>query len=171
VIATIRRVLEQVDLPPVELRLELRVLRAGPANVISPQPGPSPPLPPELLSRLQQVLRYETYRVVAEAGVTSREGETVEYQLGEQYRVKFDLGDVVGDKRIRVAGFQVFEESSPTAAKGRRLEPVELFNADLNLWLERPFTLVLTRDETRQEALLVAVICHRVEAGNADSGH
>ena len=37
----------------------------------------------------------------------------------------------------------------------------ELFHATLNLWIDRPFSLVLAQSESRQEALVVAISARR----------
>jgi hypothetical protein len=55
-------------------------------------------------------------------------------------------------------GFRILKQN-PNPNKGRRLEPEELFQGTLNLWMDRPFTLVLTQDKARHEALMVAISC------------
>jgi len=166
---TIHRVallLEAFDHAPEDVRLEIQVIRAGPKHdAVSP---PSPPgrledagLPPELVSRLRGLLRYEDYQVVAHAGVSSKEGEDVTYDLGPAYSVSFRLGTVLAERRLRLQDFKITSKAPATTNKARQLEPQDLFHATLNLWRERPFALVISQNEERQEALMVTISWHR----------
>lgn len=150
--------LREFDRPPAGVRLELRVVKAGPPPVISPPVADRDELPADLLAKLQALLRYDSYEVLAHAAVTSKEGEAVDYSLGPDYSVSFKLGSLHSGRKLRMEDFRIVERLS--SEKGRGVEPKELFQADLNVWLDRPFTLVLTRDEQRKEALLVALIGH-----------
>lgn len=156
--------LERFDSPPEELRFQIQVLKAGPKrrSVISPpqSTGPEIEISAELVERLRGLLRYEDYRVLAEAGMTSQEGEQVVYSLGDGYDVSFRLGSVLGGQRLKLEGFRIREKTQSTS-KGPQLPPKELFHATLNLWLDKPFTLVLAQDEARKEALMIAISCHR----------
>lgn len=166
VVSKVAAVLADFDQPLRDVRLDIKIVRAGPKtrSVVSP-PVPVTgedyvaTLPPEQLAKLQKLLRYEEYRVLAEAGVTSRESESVTYTLGDDYDVSFKLGAVVGDRKIRLEGFRV-EKRIASTNKARQLKPKELYHATFNLWLDRPFMLVLTQDESRQEALLIAISAH-----------
>ena len=62
---------------------------------------------------------------------------------------------------MKLEGFRIVKQVENPTNKGRRLEPRELFHATLNLWIDRPFNLVLAQDESRQEALMVAISCRR----------
>ncbi len=167
VMAEVIPLLEILDRPPRDLRLEIHVIRAGSRQQGSDSAsgqvtGSSRTLveagvAQELVERLRALLRYEDYEVVAQAGVSSREGEDVTYALDPTYNVSFQLGRVMADLRLRLEGFQIVKKFPNPANKGRQLEPRELFHATLNLWQDRPVALVLTRDEDRQEALLVAI--------------
>lgn len=164
VIQKVAVALERFDSPPEALRFQIQVLEAGPErrSVISPpqNPGPAIEISPELLEKLRSLLRYEDYRVLAEAGMTSQEGEQVVYSLGDEYDVSFRLGSVLGGQRLKLEGFRIREKTRSTS-KGPQLPPKELFHATLNLWLDKPFTLVLAQDESRKEALMIAISCHR----------
>ncbi|MEM7587147.1 MAG: secretin N-terminal domain-containing protein [Acidobacteriota bacterium] len=167
VIQRVRQLLAQFDRPPQDLRFDIQIVRAGPKRQ-----GISPPQPESeeveselseaLAARLREVLRYDDYRVLAEAGVTSREGEEVTYSLGQSYSVSFRPGTVMAGQRVKLEGFRILKQLQ-NPAKGRRLEPEELFHATLNLWLDRPFNVVIAQDESRQEALMVAISCRREE--------
>lgn len=159
--------LESLDNPPRSLRFDIQVIRAGieppptQHSVISPaqlQP-PEADLPEELIERLRNFLRYEDFRILARAGVSSKEGEEVTYSLGDEYEVSFRLGNVLAEQRLKLESFRIREKIPQSANKGRRLEPRDLFHATLNVWLDRPFTLVLAQDGLRQEALMVAISC------------
>ena len=169
-ITRIARLLAGFDHPPENLRFDIHIVRAGPKRS-----GISPPLPedakdaielPEpLASQLRQVLRYDDYRVLAAAGVSSKEGEDVTYSLGQTYSVSFRAGTVMAGRRVKLEGFRILKHTN-RSNKGRQLEPRELFHATLNLWIGRPLSLVLAQDESRQEALMVAISCHRESGGS-----
>jgi len=166
VVAKIIPVLEALDHPPWDLRFDIRVLRAGPKrNLVSPaEPSAAlseAELPEELVARLRGLLRYDDYHLLASAGVTSKEGEEVTYSLGQSYNVSFRLGSVMAGQRLRLEGFRISKKVRNPANKGRWLEPRELFYATLNLWMDRPFTLVLAQDDSSREALMVAITCRR----------
>ncbi len=168
-LARLTRVLAEFDHPPEELRFDIRIVRAGPKrNVVSPPASEdASPLPEELAGRLRELLRYDDYRVLAEAGVTSQEGEDVTYDLGQTYSVSFRPGTVMAGQRVKLEGFRIVKKVKGPSNKGRQLAPRELFHATLNLWLGRPFNLVLAHDESRQEALMVAISCQRRVKGAA----
>lgn len=155
ILKRVKTEIAKFDQPPSSVRLEMRVVKAGPRSVVSPPVPESSELPAAILAKLQSLLRYETYRVLAEASVSSLEGESVDYSLGPDYSVSFTLGSVLAERRLHMEDFRIVERLS--SDKGRGLDPKQLFHADLNLWMDRPFTLVLTRDDARQEALLVAI--------------
>jgi len=157
------RLLAELDHPPGDLRFDIRIVRAGPKrNVISPPEPEGPgPLSEELAARLRELLRYDYYRVLAEACVTSREGEDVTYALGQAYTVSFRAGTLLAGQRVKLENFRILKQVKNPSDKGRQLKPRELFHATLNLWLGRPFNLVLAQDESRQEALMVAISCRR----------
>ncbi len=163
------RVLAEFDHPPEELRFDIRIVRAGPRrNVISPPELDSGPLPENLAGRLRELLRYDDYRVLAEAGVTSLEGEDVTYDLGGTYSISFRSGTVMAGQRVKLEDFRIVKQVKNPSNKGRQLKPRELFHATLNLWIGRPFNLVLAQDESRQEALMVAISCRRESGAPED---
>ncbi len=167
------RVLADFDHPPEQLRFDIRIVRAGPKrNVISPpedEPRGAGPLSEDLASRLRELLRYDDYQVLAEAGVTSLEGEEVTYSLGQTYSVSFRPGTLMAGQRVKLEGFRILKHVTNPSNKGRQLKPRELFHATLNLWIDRPFNLVLAQDQKRQEALMVAISCSRAQRPGADS--
>ncbi len=167
VVSKVAAILADFDQPLRDVRLEIKVVRAGPKSrsVVSPPVAHSgeskyvAELPKEQLAKLQELLRYEEYRVLAEAGVTSREGEAVDYTLGDDYDVSFKVGTVVGDRRLKLEGFRIQKRIHSTN-KARQLRPKDLYHATFNIWLDKPFMLVLAHDERRKEALLIAISAH-----------
>ena len=160
VLGRVSKALAAFDLPPKDLRLHIQVVQAGPElkSVVSP-PVPTVSageLSPELEAKLRGVLRYEDYQVLAQADVPSKEGQPVNYSLGDDYEVSYRLGQVIGERRLKLEDFSVKKRTKSTN-KARQLEPRELYHATFNLWLEKPFMLVLTQDPSRQEALLIAI--------------
>lgn len=174
-LARIRPVLEGFDRPPQDLRFDIQIIRAGPKRQVVSPPTDEPEtdgLSEELVKRLRDLLRYDDYRVLAEAAVTSKEGEEVTYSLGQSYSVSFRLGSVLGSstqpssaaarpERLKLQDFRILRHAGSSANKGRQLEPRELFHATLNLWIDRPLNLVLAQDESSQEALMIAISCRR----------
>ena len=167
VVAKVAEALRAFDHPPRDLRLDIRMVKAGPERrtVISPPRNAGSPelkaeLPEALAKRLRSLLRYDDFQVLAHAGVSSQEGEEVVYSLGDEYDISFRVGSVLGGQRLKLEGFRLTRKTRGTS-KGRQLPPKELFHATLNLWLDKPFTLVLTQEENREEALMVAIACSR----------
>ncbi len=174
-LARVRRVLEGFDRPPQDLRFEIQIIRAGPKRQVVSPPTDEPEtagLPDEVVKRLRDLLRYDEYQVLAEAAVTSKEGQEVTYSLGQSYSVSFRLGSVLGSsilpssstsrpERLKLQDFRILRHAANSANKGRQLEPRELFHATLNLWIDRPLNLVLAQDESSQEALMIAISCRR----------
>ena len=166
VLLRVARLLQEFDHPPENLRFEIQIVRAGPQNRGISPPLPEPPsrgeLSKESVERLRKLLRFDEYRVLAEAGLPTREGQEVKYAaLGDDYTVSFRAGPVLAGKRVKLEGFRILKQAPQVSDKGRRLEPRELFHANLNLWLDRPFNLVLEQDASRDEALMVVISCRR----------
>jgi hypothetical protein len=181
-IARVVPVLESFDHPPQNLRFDIRIVRAGPKRQTSPATAPAPGESPgseaesglseRLEARLRSFLRYDDYQVLARAAVTSREREEVTYALGSTYSVSFRPGALMegrSGQRLKLEEFRIHKNVDNPTNKGRRLEPEELFHATLNLWIDRPFSLVLAQDEERQEALLIAISCRREPGGRDDT--
>lgn len=170
-VAQVARFLQRFDHPPEDVRLDIQVLRAGPRRSrISPPeqldvPLPDAELPADLVERLRGLFRYESYELLAKAAVTSQEGEEVTYDLGNSYSVRFQLGTVLDDQRVKLRGFKVVKNVNNPANKARHLEPRELVHTHLNLWMGRLFTLVLTEASPDQDALMVAISVRREGAG------
>lgn len=160
----IRAVIAAYDVPSEQVRFDIRVVQAGPLRSVISPPAATATLDEDLATRLRGLLRYEDFRVLAQAGLSSRAGEQVSYSLGTDFDVSFRLVSVVEGKRVKLEGFKVVRRPPRSADKSRQLPPQQLFQATLNLWLDKPFTLVLTRDEERKEALMIAITCRLEKA-------
>ncbi len=157
----VRRLLEAFDVPQEQIRFDIQVVQAGPKRAVISPPTAEGVLDEELAARLRGLLRYEEFRVLAQTALTSSAGEQVEYSLGDDYDVAFRLVSVIENKRVKLEGFRVVRKPPRSADKNRRLPPQQLFQATLNLWLDKPFTLVLTQDDAKKEALMIAISCRR----------
>lgn len=165
VLARVAKLLAELDRPPRDLKLEIQMLRAGPRRVSgSPEAwakgNPIPEQPPaELIGRLRGLLRYDSYELLAKASLDSREGQEITYSLGDDYGVSFRLGSILAGQRLKLRSFRIVQTPAQGTNKGRRLEPKELIHTNLNLWMDRTFTLVLAQDAKSGEALMVAISC------------
>lgn len=146
-LARIVPVLRSFDHPARPLRLEILVVRAERTTV---SPPTTSNVPEPLLKRLRSLLRYDTYTLQAQADLLTLEGQQVVFQMGNDYAVRFQLGTLTGERRIKLHGFQIIRGDDP--------ETVEvLINTNLNLWLEQTVTLALARREESASALMVVV--------------
>lgn len=130
-----------------DLHFDIRVLQADDAS-------PGDELPADIAETLRGALRYDDYRVLAEASGTTRQGENVSYKLGGRFEVSFKLAEA-GDQ-LKLDGFRVTRQS---ADKSRRLPPREIFNATVDLQMDEPL-IVLT---DREEPLVIAITCRPVQ--------
>lgn len=158
VIARLEPLLRDFDHPARPLQLEIQIVSAGGAAVGEEE---SPRLSAELEARLQQLLRYKSYRLMATVRLEAAEGRIVASPLGPEYEVDFRLGTVGADRRIKLHGFRVLRRQDGSEAKA-------LIHTNLNLWLDRPMVLGLARTESSDNALMVVLSCRRSSAGDRD---
>ncbi len=150
--STVERVLQLLgdyDQPAQPLELELRIVSAQPRSGSAEAPSG---LPEELLARLRELLRYESYRLVARADLATAEGREVRRALGAGYFVDFRVGRLDADRRIRLNGFRILRGAAADEAK-------PLIHTNLNLRLDRPMVLGLARTESSDRALMVVLSC------------
>jgi hypothetical protein len=148
--------LRSYDRPPQPLRMRVMVVRAD--NHPAPQErGRS--LPDWLEERLRALLRWDFYRVLADSGVQTREGESVTHEVGETYGVSFRMGTVLSGDRVKLHDFQVWRAGTADG-RGGRDEP--LVEATLNLSLDKPKVLGLANSESSDHALMVVLTCERM---------
>jgi hypothetical protein len=153
--------LRAYDQPPAPLRMHVMVVRAD------SRPSPSyagSSLPDWLEERLRGLLRWDYYRVLADSGVQTREGESVTHEVGLSYGVSFRMGNVLSGDRIKLHDFKVWRAGTPNG----RDEP--LVEATLNLSLDKPKVLGLANSESSDHALMVVLTCERLPQPRENMG-
>ncbi len=157
-------VLVAFDHPPQAIDVELWLVRAsGPKIPVSPQPPTkASSVPAELLQALAEHLPYEQYNLIGSSKVRGLEGERMTFQVGGDYAVRFRLGTIIGDQRLRLADFEV-------ALMPSNGDAVPLLRSHLNLWLSRTMVLALSAGKESSTALMVVVRCR--EAAPAARKH
>jgi len=159
----VRRVLARLrsyDQPLRRVRLEIEIVRAGDESRSAPPSAPH--LPEELVRRLRELLRFESFILVAQAGLEMMEGEQVAYQFGGDYRVEFELGVLTANRQLRLGDFIV--------GRGAAGEAQPLIHTNLNLTLERPMVLGLAQTESSASALMVVLTSHLLPTESAGNG-
>ncbi len=146
IVAKVALLLRDFDRPAQSMQLEIQIVSAG-----SGAAGESG-LSPDLVARLQTLLRYRSYRLVAASRVDASEGWDVVSALGPEYEVDFRLGLVGADRRIKLHGFRVLRREGDSEAK-------PLIHTNLNLVLDKPMVLGLARTESSERALMVVLHC------------
>lgn len=153
--AVLRRVetaLGRFDHPPQTLRFDIHLLRA------SNQAGRGG-APEEVTRRLREHLKFEHYDLLAQVGVSAREGDEVTYALGSRYGFSFRSGAMI-EEALKLHGFRIVQRPPATARstnKSRQPEPRELLSTDINLLREKQFTLVLSQGQGDGQALAVVI--------------
>lgn len=142
--------LRRLDHPARRIEVQIQLVMAG-----TGRPGRSQ-LPADLTRRLRDLLRYESFDLLAEAGVRVDEGEEVAYDLGNEYRVSFRLGTLVENERLKLQGFRVRRQLENPGAR-------DLIHTNLNLLLDQPTVLGLAQTESSEEALMVVLRCRLFE--------
>ena len=145
VVARVAELLREFDHAAKKLALRIQVVRAGDG-------GEGSMLERELAERLRELLRYDSYRVLAAADLEAREGEEVSYELGEEYRIVFQLGTLMSDERLKLHDFEV-------SRGGEDGERRRLLRTQVNLRLGRPMILGLAKNESSRRALLLVLTC------------
>lgn len=151
VVERVQELLRDFDRPAESMQLEIQIVSAGAGEEIG-ESG----LSPELEARLQKLLRYRSYRLVASSRVDAAEGWEVLSPMGPDYEVDFRLGLVGADRRVKLHGFRVLRREGDSETK-------PLIHTNLNLQLDRPMVLGLARTESSERALMVVLHCTRGE--------
>lgn len=131
---------------PVKIGVSLILAQVAKISPVPPDVG----IEPDLLTRLRQLMRFNTFSLLAHGEITSREGEAVSYEMAQGYRLSFGIGTVGDGKRIRLADFRMVR-----ALPGQREN--ELVRSVVNLGLEQPLILGLTRGEASDRALMLVL--------------
>ncbi|HEV7667663.1 MAG TPA: hypothetical protein VGS22_04000 [Thermoanaerobaculia bacterium] len=155
VIARIMPLLREFDHPIRALSVEVMIVKASRA-VMSP-PVSHSDLPPDLTRRLRSLLPYEIYDLAARAELSTAEGETVAYDLGQDFQVSFRVGTVHSDKNVRLAEFLVRRSGRGGAGSGASSRPKPLIFTNLNLALDQNISLALAKSEESREALMIVL--------------
>ena len=136
------------------VEIEVWILRATPSQV-SPPGASAPEIQnlPGLVETLRRHLPYQNYEVVTKSDVRSREGEFAVVPVAEGFQVRFRLGTVIGNQRLRLGGFEVLRSRGGG-------EATNLLKSDLNLWVDRPavISLVNPANEEKGEGTLLIVV-------------
>jgi hypothetical protein len=144
----IARMIAAIDHLSLPLAIDVQLIRAEIAQ-ISPA-MPTIGIAADLLQRLKQIFRYDSYALVARSRIDAREGESVTNDIGDGYRLTFRPGTVFEGGRLRLSGFAVTRRQ---AAGGDR----DLVRTAVNLRRDQPFILGLTKDEGATRAILLAL--------------
>ena len=148
-------VLTAFDHPPRDVDVEVWLIRASDKAAVSPPMlRDRSNVPKDLLANLAARLPYQHYDLVAQSRVRSREGQRITFQLGPDHSVRFRLGTILGDQRLRLVDFEVFQEERGSTAE-------KLAKGNLNLWLGRNMVFALTQGESSPTALMVVVRCRQ----------
>jgi hypothetical protein len=145
-LAMIRPQLEAFDHPFEPLRLRVQIIRAGRGGEPA---GPSPQLPAGVLSRLHELLKYESYSLLAGSELSIEDGMAVVQDMGDDYRVDFRLRHQLSDGRASLEGFRL--------SRGGTDAFVPLIHANLNLDLDKPMVLGLAPSEDSDAALMLVI--------------
>ena len=145
VVGRVAALLREFDHAAKKLAIRIQVVRAGDG-------GEGARLERELAERLRELLRYDSYRVMAAADLEAREGEEVSYELGEEYRITFQLGTLMSEARLKLHEFEV---SRGAGSEERQ----RLLRTQVNLRLGRPMILGLAKNESSRRALLLVLTC------------
>jgi hypothetical protein len=149
----IRPVLVAFDHPPRPVDVELWVVRASGRSQVSPQPPPQGNLPADLLRALSERLPFEHYGLLGSSEVRGEEGKRMTFDIAGNYTVKFRLGTIVQEQRLRLNDFEVILR--PDGG-----DPASILRSQLNLWLGRTMVLALSPGEGSNTALMVVVRCN-----------
>lgn len=128
------------------LRLRVQIIKAERASVGG---GTRPDFPEGVLTRLRELLKYESYSLLAGSELSIEDGMAVVQDLGATYRVDFRLKHTLTDERASLEGFRLSRESGN--------EFVPLIHANLNLDLDKPMVLGLAPSEASDAALMLVI--------------
>lgn len=153
----ILRTLHDYDHPRRALRLQFQLLRAHRVPFSPPQLSTG--VSPALVTRLKQVLRYDTYEAMTSTSFVSKEGEQVAYDFGSDLGMDFRVGTVLQDTRIGLKDFRILRRGPFGVGTGGTGGGVPVLHANVMLRLGQTLAMVLTRDEAADSALVVAITC------------
>jgi hypothetical protein len=142
----ILRTLHDYDHPRRALRLQFQLLRAHRVPFSPPQLSTG--VSPALVTRLKQVLRYDTYEAMTSTSFVSKEGEQVAYDFGSDLGMDFRVGTVLQGTRIGLKDFRILRRGPfGVGTGGGAGGGVPVLHANVMLRLGQTLAMVLTRDE------------------------
>ncbi len=145
VLGRVRPRLRAFDHPAASLRIRVQIVRAG-----APVEGAGrPDLPAPVLARLKQLLRYESYSLIARSEFQIVEGMKARQDVGDDFAVDFRLKEVTVDDRAVLESFRL--------SRVRDGELEALIHTNLSLDTTRPMVLGLARTEASGQALMVVI--------------
>lgn len=140
------------DHPARPVRLEVIVVKAS-RNQVSP-PVKRSDLPEQLTRRLRQLLPYDIYETQAQAHLNALEGQSVIYELGNDFEVSFRLGTLLDEQRVKLSNFRITRQSRPGTS---------LIHTNLNLRVDQTMSLGLAKSEASRDALMVVLTLRSVD--------
>jgi hypothetical protein len=149
--------LRNFDHPARPVQVEMLIVKAS-RSPVSP-PYQRSDLPDELTQRLRGILPYDIFELQARSRLGAMEGQAVAYSVGAEYDVTFRLGTMTGDGRIRLSNFRLSRRKAATE-KGPAAV-VGLLHTNLNLWLDQTLNLMVSRNESSPEALMIVLTPRR----------
>ena len=143
-------VLRSYDRPARALTMDLYIVRASRSAV--PSAAMHSNLPPSLAYKLRALFTYDNFDVQAQAQLTTVEGQSVTYRVGDDYRVSFRNGTLSANQELSVADLRILRRTN------RRAMAPLIYYKTMSLQLEQPTTLGLARNESSPDALLFVMI-------------
>jgi hypothetical protein len=143
--------LKEFDVPSPVLRFEFRIVSAslGGGGESSQE---TEALPPVLLERLRELLRFDSFELLSGTDLAASEKQPLEAWVGPEFLVRFRVGVIQIDRRVKLHDFQV-------ARRQQDGEPQVMIHTNLSLWLDKPMILGLARTESSERALMVVIHC------------
>ena len=151
IVEAVRATLREFDHPPVDLVLDVFLLSATRRDDDLPPGADISGLPPALIEGLGSMVRFNSYQVLAEGQLVTREGQQVSYDLGARYALRFQVGTVLGARVLKLRGFELVRRNASLE------QP--LLSTDLNVTLRRMQVLALAASENAEQGLVVALTC------------
>lgn len=137
----------EIDRPVGRVDLEFQIVNAG---LGKSKDLTNSGLPAELMVRLGQLLRYRSFRLLAERKIAAENREEVQLKVGLNYHVRFRLQVEFPEKRVRLEGFRLNKI-------GPKVQSKPLIHTHLDLRLGKPMILGLAKTESSPEALVVVI--------------
>lgn len=132
--------------------VELWLLRASGSQVSPPLVPQVKGVPAELMRSLSERFAYQHYGLIGSSKVQATEGKRVTFHVGGDYVVRFRLGTILGEQRLKLNEFEV-------VLMPDNGDPVPLMKTLVNVWMERPIVLGLSSHDPLKPALMVVVRC------------